>query len=435
MRRTVAIAAAVLAVVAAAANAGGDDEALRRYVMEALGRNLDIEMSRTDVVAAQHDRDAAAAAFYPTAGFNYRHTRINTEVGLPIDLTSILGMDSPLVLSEAWQWQAAFSAQVPIYLGGTLRHGLRMREAAVRSRELLLSASERDVALQVIRAYLDLKMALALKEVQAASLRNTEEHRRSVAAMLDQGMVSLRELKRAEAAVARAESELIAAENSVSLAVSAFNHLLNRDLDTEIDSSSETDWSDEYRLDEMVERALSERPELQAMDERLQISDEQIGLALSSYRPSFTVAAEGGWRDGDMQSLEQRDYWSVSVLAGITLFDSTRDDRVASSRAAKRLEELSLESGRKRIELEVTQSYLRLVDARKQLSATEREKAAAEEARRVAELQFKQGVVNQVTYLDAEFELTAANERVEQARYRVMQAEASLRHASGYRLP
>jgi len=302
---------------------------------------------------------------------NYRHTRLSRAVTFDLPFPLPTRSSESTVLSDVWQWQFAVQARVPIYLGGSLRHNLKLKEAAYRGSEYVLSAAERDVALAVIQTYLDLKMALALKEVQTAALESALEHQRAVTAMLEQGMVSIRELKRAEATVAQAESEVIAAENAVQLARHSFNFLLNRDLEAEIDTSAEPSWSDRYSLEEATEKALRNRPELAAMEQRLITGDRQVDLARSSYYPR--------------------------------LFDASRDDRVAAARAARRREELRLESSRKQIELQVTESYIRLVSARKQLSAREREKAAAEEARRVASLQFEQGM--------------------------------ALRHAAGYSLP
>ncbi len=434
MRRILTGTASAILVILFAGSSTADDEVLRRYVAEALKQNLQIEMSRTDVEAAQRERDAAAASFYPTAGFDYRHTRVNREISLEIPL-SIPGFEGGSVLSKQWQWQAAFSGRVPIYMGGRLRHNLGLRDAVLKGTELRVETDERDVALQVIQGYLELKMALALEGVQQAALETAKEHQRSVQAMLDQGMVSLRELKRAEASTAEAESQLIAASNAAQRSRRAFNYILNRDLEAGVDASSEPGWDGEYDLAQAIEGAVQERPELAVLQQRLAAGDKQIDLARSDYYPNVSVAAEGGWRDGDIMAIEGRDYWQVSVVAGITLFDATREDRIAAARASRRREGLMLESTRRRIELQVTDSYLWLVDARKQLSASEREVSAAEEAQRVAELQFGQGVVNQVTFLDAEFALTAARVRAEQSKYKVWRAEAALRHAAGYKLP
>jgi len=415
--------------------AAADDDPLRRYVEEAISHNLGIEISRSGVDIARNERETAAEAFLPDAGLNYRHTRLSRAVTFDLPFPLPTRSSESTVLSDVWQWQFAVQARVPIYLGGSLRHNLKLKEAAYRGSEYVLSAAERDVALAVIQTYLDLKMALALKEVQTAALESALEHQRAVTAMLEQGMVSMRELKRAEATVAQAESGLIAAENAVQLAKHSFNFLLNRDLEAEIDTSAEPAWSDQYSLEEATERALRSRPELAAMEQRLITGDRQVDLARSSYYPSLSALVEGGFRDGDFQSLQNRDYWQVSIMASFTLFDASRDDRVAAARAARRREELRLESSRKQIELQVTERYIRLASARKQLSAREREKAASEEARRVASLQFEQGMVNQVTYLDAELSFTAARVRTEQSRYQVLKAESALRHAAGYSLP
>ena len=408
---------------------------LQRYAEEALRRNLQIETARSEVAVAQKAKEAAAAAFYPTVGFSHRMTRINRAATVDLDLPMPLGegFEFPEIFG-VWQWQAAFRLQAPIYLGGALRRNLELNSAVEKAVDLKVGVEERGVVLAVFHAYIDMKMAEALIRVQRSSLATAEKHREAVAAMLEQGMVSQRELKRAEAVVAEAERELISAETGFELARRAFNHLLNRDLETEVDLSGENGWSGEYSLDEAIENALKSRPELMVLDQHLAIGDRKIDLTRTAYMPNFYAGAEGGWRYGDIQAISGKDYWSVSVMAEIDLFDNTRGVRLAEARASRRLDELRLESARKRIELAVTDSYLKLIEAKKRLSASERGREASEEARRVADLQFKQGLINQVTYLDAELALTAARVQVEQAKYLVWKAEAALRYAAGYDL-
>ncbi len=426
---------ALVALSLLAQPAAADEDPLRDYVAEAISRNLQVEISRQDTAIALSERAKSAGAFYPTIGALYRHTRINRATSIDLPFALAPGAEPLPDFIEAWQWQAGLQLECPLYLGGSLRSNLELHQASFEATEFQVSAAEALVVLEVVNAYLQTKMASEVELVRRESLDNAREHLRAVAAMLEQGMVSLRELRRAEAAVAAAESDLIAAENAVQLARRNLNYLLNRDLEAEVDLSSEPAWADEYLLDEAIANAQRSRPELAALDRGLVAGDRGVDLARAAYYPTISLAAEAGFRDGDIQSIGGRDYWQVSLMAGISLFDASRDDSVASARAQRRRAQLLLEQSRRRIELAVTQSYLRLVEMRRRLSAAARFVVAAEEAHRVAELQFGQGLIDQVTYLDSRLALTAARVQQQQERFAALAAEASLRHAACYPLP
>jgi outer membrane protein len=411
-----------------------DDEMLRRYVEEALRKNHQVEIYRVDAAAADEEREAAARELWPKAVLNSRGTRLNRAVSLDLPLPLPPGEELPEFV-KAWQWQVGAQLTYPIYNGGLLRRNLELREAAAEAAGLQVHASADRLTLDVVSAYLDLKMAAALRSVQKEILTTAREHKRTVEVKLEQGVVSLRELKRAEAVVADAERELAAAENRVAVITSAFNFLLNRELEAEIDLSAEPAWADDYDLEEAKRNALKNRPEMEVMNSYLVIGDKKVEIARADYLPSFSLAVEGGFRDGDIQSIAGRDYWQVSLLAGFKLFDPARGHKVASAEASRRRDQVMADQLAKSIELDVTRSFIQLSDAEKQLDAAGRAKAAAEEAYRVAELQFEEGVIDQTTYLDADLALTSAKVHLEQARFAVLKAETELRYAAAYPLP
>lgn len=416
------------------ASARSDEDPLARYVGEAIRRNLQIEISRIDVEVAQKEMTAAAKELYPKASLSYRHSRLNRAVSINLPFLMPPGEELPDFI-KAWQWQVGAQLSYPIYMGGSLRRNFELRGAAAEASARQADAVRDRLVLGVVKSYLNLKMATALERVQKQALETAEKHHDSVKAMLDQGVVTLRELKRSEAEVADAERAHIAAVNAVRLAGSSFNFLLNRDLEAEIDLSSEPAWDEEYDLQEAYENAMRRRPELEALRVNLLIGEKKVEMSRAEYLPNFSLVAEGGFRDGDIQALAGRDYWQVGIMASIKLFDSSRRHKVAAARASKVRDELRIEQMAKSIELEVTGSYLQLKNAREQMSTAERSVAASEEAHRVAELQFEQGVIDQVTYLDAELALTAARVLLEQARYSSLMAEAEFRYSAGYMIP
>jgi len=426
----------LLCVLCAASAASAQTDPLGEYMDEALRNNLQVRLALADSALASGRRSEAAAAFYPRAGLFYRHTRMNREISPDFLAGLVPGADSQIVFSELWQWQAGVQLDVPLYMGGALRRNLEVTQLASEAAGLGVDATERLIRLSVVLAYLEIKRAGDIESVQRQALVNAEEHLRVVSALLEQGMVSQRELKRAQALVSEAQRAVIAAANAVELAKSRFNFLLNRELDAAIDLSSPAQWGRrEYTLADASRHALASRPELAAGEKILLASDKSVELVRSAYFPSFSVRAEGGMRDGDFQAMEGRDWWQISFLASYTLFDRTRGERVATARVQRERQQIVQEQRIKQIELDVTASYLRMVEARQQHVVARRAREAAEEALRVARLQFEQGIIDQVTYLDAELAMTGASTQLEQARYAAAGAEAQLRFAAGYSLP
>ncbi len=120
------------------------------------------------------------------------------------------------------------------------------------------------------------------------------------------------------------------------------------------------DWPPPHSLREM-RAALAGHPELAAAGARIAIADAGVALAKSRFRPTWTVDAAYGYRDGGLPDGEPRpDFLSVHATLSAPLFTANRQQRgLAAAQGQRRAATLETDELRARLETELTLAHRR----------------------------------------------------------------------------
>lgn len=133
---------------------------LQAYLDEARGR-ADVEARRKDVEAAGFSVSLQRRQAWPTIGAEANYY-----------------LKRPKGFQQDIDWDAAFTAAIPLYLGGSIGAQARQAEARKRSAEQALSLAQRSAETQVRSAYGDLEssllIVLALERSIELARRNAE---------------------------------------------------------------------------------------------------------------------------------------------------------------------------------------------------------------------------------------------------------------------
>jgi outer membrane protein TolC len=129
-------------------------------------------------------------------------------------------------------------------------------------------------------------------------------------------------------------------------------------------------------VDQDIERAFAQRPELLAQVARIRASDATLKQARSSYFPRLGFSGDGGLaRAYGQQDLlpghyAQGEIWNVGVQLKWTLFDGTRrEHEVAEAQAEKRAAEANIDNLRDEVANEVWTAYTNMRTALRQQQA------------------------------------------------------------------
>jgi len=334
---------------------------------------------------------------------------------------------------------------------------MKNAEWQATSSELSLERTRQDVVFQVMNRYIALVENREILVVQREELEARQQQLRQIEEFVDAGSRPVSALYEQQAAVAEAESNVLAAERDVQLSETRLIQVLRLDpmeayrFDApEVAENVEPEAA--YDLTALITQAFDQRLDLRADRAGVQAAESSVSSARSQYLPTLTFSADYGtnWSstapdfqpvpgtgqtqelgfltqqgvvvdqpvqvvDPDFQAvdfydiLDQRRGGSIGVSLRFPLFDGLRREQQVEEAQVQRLNaQYQLEDQRQQVALEVREAYLNYQTAVKQLDVTEKQVRAARQAREAAQERYNLGAASIV-------ELTNANRNFVQA--------------------
>jgi HAE1 family hydrophobic/amphiphilic exporter-1 len=185
---------------------------------------------------------------------------------------------------------------------------------------------------------------------------------------------------------------------------------------------------------QVVQEAVSSRPEVKAVSWNEKIYDEAIGIYKADMQPRLDFNGAYGWSARETQNFFEPNYkkWSLSVTLKIPVFDGWRTaGRVAQARADRAKvgqDRVALET---LIDLEAKQAVDRLRVAASVYHATELNVTQARKALDMTEANYRLGAATTLDVLDAQAALTQAEFSHIEALHAHANARAGLRYVMG----
>ncbi|MCZ6792895.1 MAG: TolC family protein, partial [Planctomycetota bacterium] len=369
---------------------------------------IEVKIYQQKLQASQADLDAAGARFLPDLeiGVGYlRHDgRLQETRGEVFDVSrSSLGA-GPLVRLHADPAEAFFERLAAREAATAAAHG----EARVRA-ETMVNAG---------LLYLGLLEGRALLEVARETVAHSREH-----AELTERAVELQaelrvNLARAQAALARDEQQLLAAQTNLRRASVDLAVLLRLSptvflLPTEETIQPMTLVDPETPLASLVDRALGSRPDLREVEALSRAADEHLSAEeLSPWFPEidlFVVYGRyGGGRGSDFQDFGDRLDAGATLswtLEGLGLGVGARRRR---ARAEAREAALEVEGLRERVVGQVIRSWEQVRSLRARIGAADSEVRAASTALELVRDRLASGDAIQLEILEAIQEVAAS---------------------------
>jgi len=247
-------------------------------------------------------------------------------------------------------------------------------------------------------------------------------------------MISKLDLLQTEVQAANLLPQKTRAENSVTIAAAGLKMLLGLDSSTEIVLTDKMSYNPgQYELVQLQAKALQNRTELKQMDISKSLSSLNLNMARSDFLPmvalSYSYSKSGN--DLDIYS-DWDDSYMVAVGFSYDLFKGgTRYSKVRQAKIAERQVKYGYDALKDAVLFDVEQTYLRLAEAEKNILSQEKTVGQAEEAARLAKIQFREGTITSLQANQVTINLTAAKANYLQALFNYTLAEASIKKATG----
>lgn len=378
-----------------------NDPELVSLVGRAVAANNNLEVAEAKVRQARSAREIARSLLYPQIGVGasaLRSRASEAATGLPSgDLEGNL-------------FQVGFDAEWTVDIFGGTR---RLVESAV-AEEQGAEARRRGVVLMVAaetaRAYVELRGAQRELAVARATLADQVETHEVTEDRNAKGLASKLEVVRA-----RTEVEATAAEiPSIQQAIRAYVHVLSTLMSLE-PTALDGELAATVPIPAVPQRIsvpsdiLRRRPDVQAAERQIASATAQVGVATAELFPKVRLGTSGGLSSretGDLFNGNSSGESSTTYLAGPsvnwTLFDAGR------RRATIKMSEAEVVAAKASYEETVLAAFREVESAlvavdrgRVRLADLERVAASAREALTIAQGDYRNGLLDQLTVLDA----------------------------------
>lgn len=302
-------------------------------------------------------------------------------------------------------------AAVPVY-NAQLNRSIDLARAARNLNEVILEVTEREVEIEVQRAFLSGLLTREARDVLESSYQTRVDNLELIRSMYEEGVSPEYDLIRIEVQVENMQPELIRARNDHEGALNYVKLLTGIPVETDI--SLDGSLADLFASipNIVFEADFSDNPSVVQLEAQRELVEHQIAIERAAYLPSLS-AFSNYTIQSQSNDLDITDYnWVTSASVGlqiaIPIFDRSRRYRVEQAEVDRNQLEIQhdflLES--LRAEFQTTSSRLQQVE--QSIEAQRRNVAQAERGLRIARVSYENGVHSVVDVNDAELALTEA---------------------------
>ncbi len=429
--------------------------AAERYVAQAFTDNLALQSQALEVGAARSRLGSVNGARRPRLDLQARYSLADggrtidvpsgdlinpaysalnsllAAAGRPANFPVVPNLAIPLLREREQDTHLRFSA--PLY-SPELTRWVSSRQAAVASATAQHSAARRELRLGVLTAYYTVLRAQSAEAILLGATDLTGEALRVSRALLAVDKATEDRVLRAEADDLAVRQQLADATRDRAAALTAFNALLHRPLDTAIEVPPADELAALTTTLLAAEVGAAGIPESREELAALRAAATEAAEAESAVRargqPKFSFVADGGIQGSRYITGRGANYTQASVIADFNLWDGRqRSHEIDGARSVRRKVELRLESVREQLAVEVRLAAGELTAARAAYPAADRRTAAAARAFAIVAARDREGLANQLAFLDARQTLTAARLNLEITRLRLWIAAARIDRA------
>lgn len=377
----------------------------------------------------------AVSSFFPA--LNAQGTYILDKKVMTIEMPSFIpGMPPQRIkLDFTRDYQFSLSFSLPLSAGGRLVSGYKQANYNLMSTKEAIRQSMQETVFNVKKAFYGYLLAKKFVEVSEEAVSLADKHWKNVKSLYDVGMASKFDLLRSEVQVANLKPQLIRAKNGLSTAELGLKTLLGLDLKQPIEVKGELSYKEfEANVDAGVAQALANRPEMNQLKFQQQMAAEMLKMARGAYLPTLAIGGAYNYWGNRFKFTKDswESYYSVNLVLNIPLFNGfVNSAKVGESKAVLRQLDYSRKGLSEMVKFEVQEAILSLQQAKESLLSQEKNVEQAQEAVRIADLNYAEGLATNLDVSFAQMALTQAKTNYSQALYDYALALAQLEKAVG----
>lgn len=342
---------------------------------------------------------------------------------------------APSILNN---YSLKLSLQQPVFTGFKLQNSVKIAELTSNATSEEYNRDKSELVYNIKNAYWSLFKAAEMKKVIDENVEQIKAHLKDAQNLMQQGLLTNNDVLKIEVQLSDALFRQSDIKNNVRLAVIGLNNIIGITLSTatEINSAVELNYTAALNLDELVNKAYQNRPELKAADLRIKTSESAVSLAKGGWYPQVSVSGNYNYNRPNQRIQPTKDQfdgtWDVTLGVSFDIWNwnvTGHQTEQAEAQLSQTIDALgSIKDG---VTLEVTQNYLNLQQAKEKISISELAVKQAEENLRIISEKFKNGMALSSDVVDADVALLQAKTNYTNSKVDFELAKAKLIKAVG----
>ena len=328
-------------------------------------------------------------------------------------------------------FRTAMNLKWPVF--DQLQSSTRVSQARIgqEQAELQKEMVGQQVRFEVIRAYYGVLISQERKKVAEEAVKMAEAERKRIEDLFNSGLVVQSDLLSSQVQEAEFRQTQVQAEGDIVTAYAFLNTAMGVPVQALQQISGRLTSKDfpVAGVDEWIRLALKHRPDYARATFAVRSKEEGIRGAKGNYLPRIDVFSSYGVSGRDLSS-GSSDY---AIGAGLSydLFDFSRSAKIDKARAAQSLASAEQEELANQIHFEVVQAYQHYVTARERLKVAAQSVGQAQEALRIVQDRYREGLTLITEVLRSETAFVRARLNLIAARYDYYIGYARILMASG----
>jgi len=385
--------------------AGQDSSAPVRWTLQqcidyAKRNNIQISNLRLTAQSTEEDLLQSRAAKQPDLNANVNHSFTNSR-----NVNPVIG---------GFQTQSNFTGNysvgsgITLYNGNYINNDIKQKQLLVQSANLNVLQTENDITLQITQAFLNILLAkeniVYLQDLVTTSSGQVKQQQQ----LFDAGSIARKDLVSFQAQNATDQYNLVLAQNTLRQNTLSLKQLLQLPIDTVFEANVPDSLVAQKMypaLDEAVNTALQNRPEIKNGEILVQVSELDLEKAKAGLRP--TLSASGSLSTGYsnnsgayFRQLDNNFFQQVGLTLSIPIFNKrVAKTAIEKSKIGITQNEYNLQYSKTVLSQAVEQAYINVKNAESQYDASVASLSSAEESYRITNEQLKLGSVNPVDLL------------------------------------
>ena len=374
----------------------------------------------------------------PSLKFSAAYTRLSAIT--PFILNTPFGdfNISPSILDN---YNMKVTLQQPIFTGFKLSSSSNIAEYNYKATQEQYNKDEQELIYNIKNAYWNLFKAKKVKEVTDQNVEQIKAHLTNVQNFYEQGLSTRNDLLKVQVQLSESELRQIDAKNAVKLAkINLYNIIgIPLNANSQIPDSIDIKTKDVNDLDDYIEKAMTNRPELKAMQYNIKAGEAGVTLAESNWYPQIYLGGNYYYSKPNQRIFPAenkfKDTWDVGVSVSVDLWNwGATVDKTDQAEAQLEQAKDSYKIIKDNVVLEVNSNYLNLVQSKDKIAVADESVRQAQENYRVTDETFKKGLALNSDLLDSEVALLQSNTNYIQALVDYELAKAKLEKSIGEKL-